>query len=83
MFSSFRHTVNARKITRMPEFFSHILDWRFRVNSRKPVLSSGVRGIFLAFAFSVGLNIKKRRVFSIFCIPNTIRVLDYFPSSMI
>ena len=37
-----------------------------------------VRGVFLVFAFSVGLNIKKKRVFSIFCIPNAIRVLDYF-----
>ena len=82
-FSSFRHTVNARKITRIPEFFSHILDWRFRMNSRKLVLSSGVRGVFLAFAFSVELNIKKKRVFSIFCIPKSICVLDCFPSSMI
>ena len=72
MFSSFRQTVNARKITRIPEFSSHILDWQFRVNSRKPVLPPGVRGVFLAFAFSVGLNIKKKRVFSIFCIPNPI-----------
>ena len=83
MFSSFRHMVSARKITHIPEFFSHTLDWRFRVNSRKPMLSSGVRGVFLAFAFSVGLNIKKKRVFSVFCIPKPICVLDYFPSSMI
>ena len=61
--TSVRHMVNARKISRIPKFFSHFLDWRFRVNSRKPVLSSGVRGILLVFAFSVGLNIKKKGVF--------------------
>ena len=63
VFSSVRHLVNARKISRIPKFFSHFLDWRFRVNSRKPVLSSGVRGVLLVFAFSVGLNIKKKGVF--------------------
>ena len=45
------------------EVFSHFLDWRFRVNSRKPVLSAGVRGVLLLFAFSMGLNIKKKGVF--------------------
>ena len=63
VFSSVRHMVNARKISRIPKFFSHFLDWRFRVNSRKPVLSSGVRGVLLVFAFSVGLNISKKNVF--------------------
>ena len=63
VFSSVRHLVNARKISRIPKFFLHFLDWRFRVNSRKPVLSSGVRGVLLVFAFSVGLNIKKKGVF--------------------
>jgi len=78
MFSSVRHTVNPRKILRVPEFFSHFLDWRFRVKKTGAFFRGFVRGVFLVFTFSVGLNIKKKRVFSIFCIPNAIRVLDYF-----
>jgi len=54
-FLAFYGKVNLGK-RMFSEFSSHILDWQFRVNSRKPVLSTGVRGVSLAFAFSVGVE---------------------------